>query len=352
MHDTIFAVSTLYKYKTHTRTMTLLTFSVKLCVSYMLILSLFLGLDTTIDIHPAHTTTPSHFSRHGRGPLAIASYSSYLLSYFSFSVHFAEASHTAGTQLSFSSSDLLNPVEDVIDTPSLKLTLNVSLNAENDFILLWVNNSQNIDLNIKHNGQTWPSRSSFLSLFVFLTPSTTGKSCTPTELEATGICTFQVELSTKPGAITSGFRLDGLIGQMLVFRTTVSAGLLKDSAKYYALEAVEDDLAILVKLTPDPRNVDMDLDLFLYRESAPFQPVFPNVYARNHHYNAEENVLIRESHLYWEPGLFIAKVIAEDSIFINNGYDIVAIDHCTSSPLRLLFCFCLHAYNEACVVLD
>jgi len=73
----------------------------------------------------------------------------------------------------------------------------------------------------------------------------------------------------------------------------------------------------------------MDLDLFLYRESAPFQPVFPNEYARNHHYNAEESVLIRESHPYWEPGLFIAKVTADDSVFTNNFYDIVAIDHCT-----------------------
>jgi len=84
----------------------------------------------------------------------------------------------------------------------------------------------------------------------------------------------------------------------------------------------------VITLTPNEMNTDMDLDLVMYRERFPFTMVFPNMFARNHPYNTEENALIRQAHSYWEEGLYIVKVVADDSLFRNNFYHIAATNNC------------------------
>jgi len=83
----------------------------------------------------------------------------------------------------------------------------------------------------------------------------------------------------------------------------------------------------------------------MYRERYPFTMVFPNMFARNHPYNTEENVLIRQANSYWDPGLYIVKVIADDSLFQKNFYDIVAVKNCKyvcPQRVRALVFHCLN----------
>lgn len=105
-----------------------------------------------------------------------------------------------------------------------------------------------------------------------------------------------------------------------------------------------DSLPALIQVRPDPDNARVDVDVFVYHESMPFNYVYPNQYMvggiesgsftsapgpnyersqRNHRWNYVEEFTITEDGGFWRDGLYIVEVYAScDTDEDTNPYDV------------------------------
>jgi hypothetical protein len=133
------------------------------------------------------------------------------------------------------------------------------------------------------------------------------------------------------------------LGQVLFFHEKYHDTLQIHAKQRYALKLESNMLPVLIKVLPDQKYKDMDLDLYGYTQQSSTSYFYPNDQERNHHDSVQENIIINsaKSYYYNDVWYFFDVYASPDSSHTINYYTISVIKHYHShyylKKLLLLF---------------
>lgn len=161
------------------------------------------------------------------------------------------------------------------------------------------------------------------SLIFYMTPNKTGTHCDISDINASGICSFEIQLISNLQHGPLPFKIETLSGKILQFNVKEKSSVMRLREQNFGIEIGNSDLPVQIVLTPDPSKKNVDLDLYLYNESKFL--FYPNMYHPNLLGNEPESFVIDRSASYFSPGLYTIRIYAsKDTVFVDNQFFIEA----------------------------